>query len=67
MADEAAKAGLGPIIKEAPAGSGRWYLDNDVCATMLGCARGVKLWDNGTMADVVLVGRVTAWVRARLK
>jgi hypothetical protein len=55
------------VAKEAPKGSGRWFLTNTECAADLGCGEGVKLWDNGNVENPALLGRVTAWVKARLQ
>jgi len=55
------------VAKEAPKGSGRWYLHNDECAKALGYETGVKLCDKGGEgADPVMLGRITAWIKTRL-
>jgi len=54
------------VAKEAPKGSGRWYLHNDECAKGLGYATGVKLCDKGEVSDPAMLGRITAWIKTRL-
>ena len=54
------------VVKEAPKGSGRWYLTNAECAKALDCQTGVKLCEAGNAVDPVLLGRVSGWLKARL-
>ena len=54
------------VAKEGPRGSGRWYLHNDECAKALGYETGVKLCDKGEVGDPAMLGRITAWIKARL-
>lgn len=52
-------------VKEAPKGSGRYYLVDAEAAKDLGVQGGTKVADNGDL-ELAIAGRLTAWLRARL-
>ena len=63
---EVAKVHPGRVfVKEAPKGGGRYYLVDPECAKALGIDTGAKVAEAGEV-DLVLAGRLTAWLKARL-
>jgi phage recombination protein Bet len=64
---EVAKGQPGRVyVKEAPRGSGRYYLQDAEAAAALGVAAGTKVCEGGEVVDLVLAGRLTGWLKARL-
>lgn len=53
-------------VKEAPKGSGKWYLSDVDAADALGIKAGTKVCEAGEVVDLALAGRLTAWLKARL-